>query len=140
MTAPRMIAIEAACIAGHLGEWQIDTPTAPALERGLMVAAKRLVSFNDAVRSRSQGALFRTAVNEALAMAGQEAPADGDERRRAIITAFNMIDGGVDLAASLSHLVPVEPPSTMQAFRAPLMWQHWREGHDRPHTFSHMRS
>lgn len=140
MTASRMIALEAACIAGHLGEWQYGTPAAPALQRGLQMAASRFAPFRDAPVHRSQDALFREAVDQSLALAGQDPKTEGAARHRAVIEAFNMLDGAVDLAASLSRIMPVEPPSTMHGTRTPMIRQHWEERRNHSHTFSHMRS
>jgi hypothetical protein len=140
MTASRMIAIEAACIAGHLGEWHIGAPATQALQRGLQMAASRFAPFPDAPANRSQDALFRAAVEQSLALAGIDAPADDAARHRAVIEAFNMLDGGLDLASALSRIMPVEQSSTMSAARTPMMRAHWEERRNHSHTFSHARS
>jgi hypothetical protein len=139
VSAARLVAIEAACIAGHLGEWHFGTPAAQALQRGLQMAASRFAPFPEVSASQSQDALFREAVNQALALAGLDPKAAGDARRRAVIEAFNMLDGAVDLAASLSRMMPVEQPSTMKDDRTPMMRAHWEERREHSHTFSHMR-
>jgi hypothetical protein len=134
-----MMAIEAACIAGHLGEWRYGTPAGAALQRGLQMAASRFAPFPDAPARQSQDELFRAAVDQALTIAGQPVSDDAATRHRAVIDAFNMLDGGVDLAAGLSHLVAVEPPSTMKDRRRPLARPIWQDGRGHSHTSSHGR-